>query len=248
MAREQQYLKVIQPVQAHSDNNYFPDRDVYVVKNLPFHSKAANVSFRQLDEVIKESKMIDGKRRVANAHRCVRVRKPANAIFPKAPKHMLVDFYDFEWFNDKLPAQRQALANTNLVAFLENPLDSFWFKDPLKKAGNRRFVKERCYLATKGYNMDFIVKPEVEVDSNSPDDDSDYGGSIDLGSSNSETTSDGSGGGDNPVAMDAEAGGSRRVDENYEMFDYKDKEMDLAHFGKGSYSGGVPDSKWNTWK
>jgi hypothetical protein len=24
--------------------------------------------------------------------------------------------------------------------------------------------------------------------------------------------------------------------------------MDLAHFGKGSYSGGVPDSEWNTWK
>ncbi|PLW21903.1 hypothetical protein PCANC_03367 [Puccinia coronata f. sp. avenae] len=30
------YLKMINTVQAHSDNKYYPDKDIYVVKKLPF--------------------------------------------------------------------------------------------------------------------------------------------------------------------------------------------------------------------
>ncbi|KAA1112136.1 hypothetical protein PGTUg99_007199 [Puccinia graminis f. sp. tritici] len=69
------YIEVIKPVQAHSDDKYFPDKEVYIVKKLPFRSNAANIFFRQLDEVIKQSEMEDGKRRITPRRR-VRVKNP----------------------------------------------------------------------------------------------------------------------------------------------------------------------------
>ncbi|PLW38249.1 hypothetical protein PCANC_14910 [Puccinia coronata f. sp. avenae] len=199
------YLDIIKPVQAHSDDEYFPDRDVYVVKKLPFRSNTANVFFRRLDEVIRQFKLEDGKRRAPTRH-CVQVRNPAKKIFPKAPKGMPLDFYNVKWFNNKLPAQRQNLANLNTVAFLENPLNSLWFKGALEKVGNQRFTKKRWDSASKDYNLDFLVEAEVETESNE-DEDSNYGGSIDLGSSDSSKTSDidNDGGGDNPVPKEAKA-------------------------------------------
>jgi hypothetical protein len=71
-----------------------------------------------------------------------------------------------------------------------------------------------------------------------------------LGSSDSSKTSDidNDGGGDNPVPKEAKAKERRQANENYEMFDDCNEEMDIEHYGKGSYSGGVHESEWNTWQ
>ncbi|KNZ51783.1 hypothetical protein VP01_3812g2 [Puccinia sorghi] len=124
------YIEVIKPVQAHSNDEYFPRKQIYLVKKLPFRSEAANAFFRQLDDVMKDSATQDTKR-MPGRHR-LRVKNGLITIFPKAPKGLPLDFYDVNWFNNKLPAQRQNLANIDLVAFLPDPLDSLRFKDPLE--------------------------------------------------------------------------------------------------------------------
>ncbi|KAA1113444.1 hypothetical protein PGT21_031647 [Puccinia graminis f. sp. tritici] len=241
---------------AHSDDEYFPDKEVYIVKKLPFRSNAANIFFRRLDEVIKQSEMEDGKRRITPRCR-VRVRNPPNTIFPKAPKRMPLDFYDVNWFNKKLPAQRQALANLDLVAFLPNPLDSFRFKDPIEKAGNTRFV-EKCWdAATKDYNLDFLEKPDAE-EASDDEGDSDYGGSIDLENTDGDDDDDND---DNDndnedededlngdTEMQVGGSGSRNVDEDYKEYDENEQEMDIEHYGKGNYTGGLNDQEWNAWQ
>ncbi|PLW43445.1 hypothetical protein PCASD_07527 [Puccinia coronata f. sp. avenae] len=76
----------------------------------------------------------------------------------------------------------------------------------LEKVGNQQFTKKRWDSASKDYNLDFLVEAEVETESNE-DEDSNYGGSIDLGSSDSSKTSDidNDGGGDNLVPKEAKA-------------------------------------------
>ncbi|KNZ46810.1 hypothetical protein VP01_6935g2 [Puccinia sorghi] len=83
------YLEVIKPVQ----DEYFPEKDVYIVKKLPFRSEAATTFFRQLDLVIKKSEVEDGKKK-SSPRRRLRVKNAPNTIFPKAPKGMPLDFYD----------------------------------------------------------------------------------------------------------------------------------------------------------
>ncbi|KNZ43988.1 hypothetical protein VP01_9637g1, partial [Puccinia sorghi] len=87
------YLEVIKPVQAHSDNKYFPRKDVYIVNKLPFRSEAATTFFLRLDLVIKQLELEDGKKK-SSPRRCPQVKNTPNTIFPKVPKGMWLDFYD----------------------------------------------------------------------------------------------------------------------------------------------------------
>ena len=128
-------------MQAHSDDEYFPKKQVYLVKKLPFRSEAANTFFRRLDDVMKDLDAQEDRRK--SGRHCLRVKNGPTTIFPKAPKGLPLDFYDADWFNEKLPAQRQNLANIDLVAFLPNTLDSLCFKDPLDKLGNTRFMEKQ---------------------------------------------------------------------------------------------------------
>ncbi|KNZ59217.1 hypothetical protein VP01_1781g6 [Puccinia sorghi] len=249
------YLKIINCVQAHSDYEFFPAKGVYIVKKLPFPSEAGTAFFTRLDDVMKKSAIDDGKR--VQGRRQIRHPDAPVTIFPKAPKGLPLDFYDSEWYNNKLPAERQDQADIDTVAFLENPKDSLRFKDPLEKLGEKQFTEERWAEATKKYDLDFAVAEEVESELDN-DDNSDYGTSIDLdntdgeddeedednkGSDDTEGSIEDSGG---DVQM--QVGCSRNLDEDYEQFDDSEGEMSMEAYGKGAYSGGLADSEWNAWQ
>jgi hypothetical protein len=102
--------------------------------------------------------------------------------------------------------------------------------------GDKQFSEERWDEATKDYNLDFRIHEETK--SGSENDDDGDGTSIDL-----EHTS----GGEEDDDVQMREGCSRDVDENYEEYDDKG-ETRLAHYGKGTYNGGLADSKWNAWQ
>jgi len=243
------YLKIIKPVQAHSDDEYFPKKEVYLIKKLPFRSEAANEFFRRLDDVMKNSGQEDGKRSLAR--RRIRIKNAPMTIFPKAPKNMPLDFYDVNWFNSKLPAQRQNLADLDSVAFIKNPMQSLMFTDPTEKLGNTRFVESRWDEATKDYNLDFLEQQDSDSPSES-DEASDYGASIDLSQTDGEEDEEDDSEedqeeDDGDEDMGVGGSGTREEDENYEEFD-DNVEMSIEHFGKGTYTGGLHDNEWNAWQ
>ncbi|KAA1135919.1 hypothetical protein PGTUg99_032904 [Puccinia graminis f. sp. tritici] len=248
------YTTIIKSIQAHSDDEYYPSKNVYIVKKLPFRSRAANIFFTRLDDVMKRSALEEGKR--DQGRRRIRVQDAPMTLFPKAPKGMPLDFYDAEWYNSKLPAQRQDLANIDVVAFLKNPNNSLRFKDAAEKMGDKRFSEERWDEATKEYNLDFRIHEETE--SGSENDDDGDGTSIDLehtsGGEDEEEDEEYEEEDDDEEDDDEQdddvqmrEGCSRDVDENYEEYD-DEGETRLAHYGKGTYNGGLADSEWNAWQ
>ncbi|KNZ50241.1 hypothetical protein VP01_4531g1 [Puccinia sorghi] len=90
------------------------------------------------------------------------------------------------------------------------------------------------------------------------EDDSAYGGSIDLQHTDGEDDSDGkymsdneddkNDSGEDKVMQVAGRSGTRGSNENYEEFDDNNNNMKVENFGKGTYSGGLTDDEWNMWQ
>jgi hypothetical protein len=195
---------------------------------------------------MKQLSLEEGRR--DQSRRRIRVKDSPNTVFPKAPKGLPIDFYDAEWFNEKLPSQRQNLANIDTVAFLSNPNNSLQFKDPIEKLSNKRFAEERWEDATKPYNMDFLTPKEQDSDSNDENGDSDYGESIDLEKTNGEDDDEDKEEEEEEEEADDDVNMRVEADENFEEFDDPDADMNMEHYGKGSYSGGLNDEEWNAWQ
>lgn len=179
------YQTVVSQIQAHSDDEYIPDKDVYVVKKLPYCSEAANIFFKRLDEEIQQFQKSKGKR--PQNRRRVRAKNPPETIFPQAPKGLPIDFYNPDWFNNKLPAQKMSLADNKLVAFLPNPVLSLsgnWNSD--EWLSNKHFTDIHWERATKPYDLSYEIKPEEDDDESEDLNDSDYGKSIDLEATDDE--------------------------------------------------------------
>ncbi|PLW23732.1 hypothetical protein PCASD_12610 [Puccinia coronata f. sp. avenae] len=151
-----QYQQILNNVQAHSDEEYYAKQDVYIVKKMPFRSHAANMFMRCINDQIKKQNELEGKQ-VNTVCRCIRVKNPPKTAFPKAPKGLPIDFYDAEWYNDKLPAQRMNLANSNRVAFLPNPLFALTSKGQAdEKLTDAKFAEKHWSRATKDYDLSHL--------------------------------------------------------------------------------------------
>ncbi|KNZ63903.1 hypothetical protein VP01_10874g1 [Puccinia sorghi] len=115
------YRKIISDIHSHSDEEYNAKHNLYVIKTLPFPSKIANDSFRNLDKVMLDTQIVQKKRR--KQRRRVPPTKPRPSIFPRPPKGVPLDFYDSEWFNQLQPNVRDVVADINSVAFLPESSD-----------------------------------------------------------------------------------------------------------------------------
>ncbi|MBW0529597.1 hypothetical protein O181_069312 [Austropuccinia psidii MF-1] len=174
-----QYIKVVTPVQAHSNEEYYSPKDIYIACKLPFCSEAANKFMHKLDQVICNSNKDDGDK---NLQHCVRIKNPPNTMFTKAPKGLPLDFYDQVWYNTKLPEQRKNIADWKCVPFLEDLTSLCKLTTEDEKLGYKCFNNKHWDVTTKVYNLDFlsIVELKSENDDEGEEDDSDYGESIDL--------------------------------------------------------------------
>ncbi|MBW0592785.1 hypothetical protein O181_132500 [Austropuccinia psidii MF-1] len=81
-------------MQAHSNEEYYAPKDIYIARKLPLCSGAANTFMRKLDQVIRNSNKDNGG---TNQQRCFRIKNPPNTMFTKAPKGLPLDFYGKVW-------------------------------------------------------------------------------------------------------------------------------------------------------
>jgi hypothetical protein len=216
-----------------------------VVKKLPFRSNAADCFIQRLDQVMHDTNKANGGR--PQGQRRVRVKKTGLTIYPKAPKGLLIDFYDPTWFNERLPAQRRVIANVENVAFLPNPDLSLQSNQPNEKLSSKKLSEKHWEKATKAYDLDFLIKNELDSKSDNHDDDSNYGESIDLEEESS--CDDDKEEGEYKDEEEPKGNGKAKassVDENYKEFD-KDHKMEVAGVS-GGVSGGLTADEWNDWQ
>jgi hypothetical protein len=110
-----QYRQILEDTNSHSDDEYDNTDKGYIIKTLPFRSEAANYFFRRLDlDMACAGQPVGGKAlrtRVVPATSC-------STLFPEAPKHLPLNFYNPKWFNSLEPSIKEAVTNTKQVAFL----------------------------------------------------------------------------------------------------------------------------------
>ncbi|KAG0138867.1 hypothetical protein CROQUDRAFT_102761 [Cronartium quercuum f. sp. fusiforme G11] len=159
------YQDILDPINAHSDDEYFPKKDVYIVKKLPFRSKAATTFIRRLDEEIKKFNNSQ-KKRHQQRHR-IRVKNSPLSIFPRAPDGLPLDFYDPDWFNSMLPARKQSLiGDQQTLAFLPNPLLSLTSASaPDEKLSDKKFTEKFWNQGTQKYDLRYQIVEEEDDDS-----------------------------------------------------------------------------------
>ncbi|MBW0475619.1 hypothetical protein O181_015334 [Austropuccinia psidii MF-1] len=237
------YIRVLKPIQAHSDEEYVESKEVYVVRKLPFRSQSANTFIRKLDEAIKKTHAADG-RHSKRRHR-IRIKNPPITLFPKAPKGLPLDFYDVEWFNSKLPAQRKNLADVGSIAFLRDPTASLEFKSPDEKMGDSKFTDKNWDDATKDYDLNFLVSVEYDSDDESSEGtESDYGESIEMETSDEEEEEYGNPNNENDK-MESVKGKAR---ETYSEYDEDEEAMEIETSGRAGYYGGLTEEEWDQWQ
>ncbi|MBW0492138.1 hypothetical protein O181_031853 [Austropuccinia psidii MF-1] len=111
------YIKVLDDINAHSDDEYIPNHRGYAIKTLPFRSKNANAFFRKLDFLIQQNTSQNGPQSGPQYKR-FRPQVPIVSTLHHIPKGVPIDFYNPEYFNRLQPAQKWAAANSSQVAFL----------------------------------------------------------------------------------------------------------------------------------
>ncbi|MBW0541894.1 hypothetical protein O181_081609 [Austropuccinia psidii MF-1] len=151
------YTRILKPIQAHSDEEFMEDKNVYISNNLPFQSESANQFMRKLDSIIQKPYSEEGQHDW-HSHR-IHIQNAPTTSFPKALKGFPIDFYEFHWLNGKLPSQQGILADVGTIAFLTDASKSLDFTDEDEKMGDKRFTNKNWDEATKKYNLDFLVLP-----------------------------------------------------------------------------------------
>ncbi|MBW0468445.1 hypothetical protein O181_008160 [Austropuccinia psidii MF-1] len=211
-------MKVVTPVQAHSNEEYYAPKEIYIARNLPFFSEAANTFMRKLDQVICDSNKDNGGK---NQQCNVRIKNPPNTMFTKAPKGLLLDFYDKVWYNSKLPEQRKNIADWKCVAFLEDLTSLCEFTTEDEKLGDKRFNDKHF----------------------------DYGESIELEIDNEDETQDQDDEDDITTRKKGGKGKEREieVDDDIEI-ELEDQDMEIDATHNSNFIGGLTEEEWNAWQ
>ncbi|MBW0560445.1 hypothetical protein O181_100160 [Austropuccinia psidii MF-1] len=101
-------------------------------------------------------------------------------MFPNAPKGLPLDVYDVKWYNSKLPAQHQDIADWKSVVFLQNPKCLLEFTSPDKKIGDQSFNDKNWEVLAKDYNLEFLSFDEPDNDNDTTEEERNYGKSLEL--------------------------------------------------------------------
>ncbi|MBW0462970.1 hypothetical protein O181_002685 [Austropuccinia psidii MF-1] len=133
---------------------------------------------QKINQAIMKANSIEGIR--VNEGQQIQIKTPPKKMFPKAPKGLPLDFYDIDWFNAQLPAQRKNLEDWKMVDFLNDPNSLLEFKLEDEKLGYKCFNDKNWDTETKDYDLDFISFGESDSTEESDEEYSDYGVSIDF--------------------------------------------------------------------
>ncbi|MBW0567515.1 hypothetical protein O181_107230 [Austropuccinia psidii MF-1] len=173
------YLKVINDINAHIDDEFHPVNEVYVVKMLPFRSANANALFQRLGKLISQRKSLSGKSTPKYKRR--RPKVPQISEFKTSPRELPISFYNAKWFNQLPPVERFSAADTSKVAFIpENQAPTNGTPHPDERLRDSEFTKKYWETLTTEYDLSHQIE-----DSDSSSDEEDE--SIDLSFGNDES-------------------------------------------------------------
>ncbi|MBW0471432.1 hypothetical protein O181_011147 [Austropuccinia psidii MF-1] len=173
------YLKVINDINAHSDDEFHPVHEVYVVKTLPFFSANANSFFQRLNKLISQSKGLAGK--PTPKKQCQRLKAPQISEFKTSPLDLPIDFYNAQWFNGLPPVECLSVSDTSQVAFIpviQAPTNGT--PHPDERLRDSAFTKKYWETLTTDYDLSHKID---DADSSNNEEDQ----SIDLSFSNDES-------------------------------------------------------------
>ncbi|MBW0560693.1 hypothetical protein O181_100408 [Austropuccinia psidii MF-1] len=238
-----QYIQVISPIQAHSNDEYYEPKNAYIARNLPFRSESANIFMRKLDRLISKTENDEGKR--SQGRYRIHVKNPPQTMFPTAPKGLPLDFYDIKWYNSKLPAQRQNIADWKRVAFLQNPKCLLEFTSPDKTIVDQSFNDKNWEVLAKDYSLEFLSFDEPDNDNDATKEESNYGESLELDIGEEEEGKEENDEELEPVRR-KEKGKARMVEDEEERSE--DDNMDIDNAASNGFYGGLTEEEWNAWQ
>ncbi|MBW0554359.1 hypothetical protein O181_094074 [Austropuccinia psidii MF-1] len=234
---------MVKPIQAHSNEEYIQEKEVYIDRKLPFRSESANRFMGNLDEIIKKTYHEEG--RHDQYHHQIHIENPPTTDFPKAPKGLPIDFYYVHCFNEKPPSQQRNLEDVGTIAFLRDATKSLEFKDEDEKMGNKRFTDKNWNEDTKEYNLEFLVSPEQDSKDQSIGYNDMYcGKSIILESSYEYESNNDSDNTQYKSKTEKDRKGNQKANEEY--FEADDMEL-YEEYGRATFAGGLAEEEWNAW-
>ncbi|MBW0565964.1 hypothetical protein O181_105679 [Austropuccinia psidii MF-1] len=112
--------------------------------------------------------------------------------------------------------------------------------------GNKRFTNKNWDEATKEYNLDFLVSPEQDSgDESIGDNDTDYGESIILESSDEYESNNDS----DITQCKSKAAKDRKGKQKSNEEDFEADNMELdEEYGRATFAGGLTEEEWNAWQ
>lgn len=161
----QLYWNILEPILAHSNDEFIEKKGFYQIKTLVYRSKNTNCLFRRLDEMMlkaTEQDLLAKKSR----QRVWRLPKktPVISKFMAAPKGLPIDFYDCKWYQNLFPSQQQSILNRTSLAFLPDARQSLLPKPqrhPDEKLADSTFTKKY---------WEAVVEPYGQLDGDALDD------------------------------------------------------------------------------
>ncbi|MBW0571155.1 hypothetical protein O181_110870 [Austropuccinia psidii MF-1] len=197
----------------------------------------------KLDRLISKTENDEGKR--SHSLYQIHVKNPPQTISPTAPKGLPLDFYDVKWYNSKLPAQHQNIADWKKVAFLQNPKCLLEFTSPDEKICDQSFNYKHWEVLAKEYNLEFLSFDEPDVDNDATKEESNYGESLELDLGEEEESKDKKDEELEPVRR-KEKGKAGVVEDEEERSENDNMEIDNA--ASNGFYRGLTEEEWNSWQ
>ncbi|KAI7947786.1 hypothetical protein MJO28_009694 [Puccinia striiformis f. sp. tritici] len=116
------YLKMINDINANSDDEWDPLAKCFSIRTLSYRSHSGNIFFRRLDQVMRDSVHSRGNSPGKRTRRLP--QQPIISTTKIVPIHLALDFYHQGWLRDKSISEQQSIPDVTQVAFLPDPTRS----------------------------------------------------------------------------------------------------------------------------
>ncbi|MBW0589510.1 hypothetical protein O181_129225 [Austropuccinia psidii MF-1] len=135
------YLKILENVDSHSDDERIPGSNKYHIKTLECQSKNASLLMRRVDEEIFKAEKDNGK--TSNRRERLIPDEPLKSICTGVPKGLPINFYDPCWFNSLSARQKTLIADAFNIAFLPDASQSLrGIQHPNERLGDKKFTNK----------------------------------------------------------------------------------------------------------
>ncbi|KAA1137529.1 hypothetical protein PGTUg99_011743 [Puccinia graminis f. sp. tritici] len=168
----ERYLKIINNTSAHSDDEFDPQSNVFVIKTLKYRSNNANIFFRRLDVEMLKADQLAGKQGRKRVRKLPKVPVPSEFIKP--PIGLPLDFYHRGWIKSLKESDQRRIPDSESVAFLPDAkLSLLPTKVPDEKLGDKAFCAKFRDLIVEPYGLSFLHgnQESSEDEDNSSDSD-----------------------------------------------------------------------------